>query len=242
LGGGPPRERKGASPGRSVRRVGGAKTGSGGQARTPSSRARLFNLGISDIDSNSFRYADRHCGLTWGIAFDIWNPTLARRRTDQNRWGATDSTQEPSRLTCVRLATLRRCWMLDESPVGGRLGLDGRWRPSRARQSQVVCKKTQAACHALSKMNQAWRDGDSYISGLGGVSVLGGRCRTAAGCRVLGEEAVAPNRPALWLDGFEFCCETPAIAGRKAGITLNAASEKSRAFGCRPGRGAWLVA
>ena len=53
-----PRERKGASPGRSVRRVGGAKTGSGGQARAPSSRPRLCNVGISEIDSNSFRYAD----------------------------------------------------------------------------------------------------------------------------------------------------------------------------------------
>jgi len=139
-----PREHQGASPGRSVRRVGGVKTGSGGQARTPISRPRLFNVRISDIDSNSFRYADRRCGLTWGIAFDIGNPTFARRKTPQNRLGPTDPTRKPSSgLACVsrrsgvpgrwRMRTLSGCVSV----------LGGRWRQSRIHPSTAICKEPE---------------------------------------------------------------------------------------------------
>ena len=76
-------------------------------------------------------------GLAWGI----WNPTLVRRKTGPNRLGATDPDPEAVKLTCVRLAALWHSWLLDESTVGVRVGLDGRWKPSWIHPSPAICKK-----------------------------------------------------------------------------------------------------
>ena len=129
--------------------------------------------------------------------------------------GATDPTRKPSsRVACVwRCCGVPSCWWMRTLSGCVSVWTGGGNRRGSIRPRRFVRNLGAGPCFQQDESGLAkWH---SLHFQPGGVSVLGKRRRTAATCRVTGQEEVAPNRPALDLDRFEFCRRAPAIAGQE---------------------------